>query len=346
MMDLGIDQTGKPNLVIDEAHNLPARAMDYYSPALSSGVLEKMRDEIRDVSPFFRHEAEELLNSALQTVSACRKSEHPKPMRIDPPVDLFLDQHARLGSFLSRYLDAGVEIQSQDVILRFSHYWAEFTETLEFVSAPDRPEFFTTYHPHPTGGTVKITCCDASAMLKDSYRDYEQVVGFSATLKPFDYYVQLSGLDMGTVRTAEFESPFPHDRRKLLIIPQISTRYSHRERNYARIADAVQRITALHCGNYFVFLPSFEFLERVAALFQPPVGFIVTKQGRGMKAADIEAVVESLRTRSVPTIIFAVQGGSFSEGMDYAGETVIGAFVVGPPLPTYDLERELMREYY
>ncbi len=32
--------------------------------------------------------------------------------------------------------------------------------------------------------------------------------------------------------------------------------------------------------------------------------------------------------------------------MDYAGETVIGAFVVGPPLPMYDLEREQMREYY
>lgn len=49
---------------------------------------------------------------------------------------------------------------------------------------------------------------------------------------------------------------------------------------------------------------------------------------------------------SDPTIVFAVQGGSFSEGMDYAGEMVIGAFVVGPPLPTYDLERELMKEYY
>jgi DNA excision repair protein ERCC-2 len=56
--------------------------------------------------------------------------------------------------------------------------------------------------------------------------------------------------------------------------------------------------------------------------------------------------VDSLRTRSVSTIVFAVQGGSFSEGMDYAGEMVIGAFVVGPPLPTFDLERELMREYY
>jgi DNA excision repair protein ERCC-2 len=41
-----------------------------------------------------------------------------------------------------------------------------------------------------------------------------------------------------------------------------------------------------------------------------------------------------------------VQGGSFSEGMDYAGEMVIGAFVVGPPLPSFDLEREQMRAYY
>ena len=120
---------------------------------------------------------------------------------------------------------------------------------------------------------------------------------------------------------------------KLLIIPQISTRYSHRERNYARVADAVQRITALCRGNYFVFLPSFEFLERVTALFRPPEGFTVMRQERGMKAAGVEAIVESLRSQSLPTIVFAVQGGSFSEGMDYAGETVIGAFVVGPPLP-------------
>jgi DNA excision repair protein ERCC-2 len=32
--------------------------------------------------------------------------------------------------------------------------------------------------------------------------------------------------------------------------------------------------------------------------------------------------------------------------MDYAGEMVIGAFVIGPPLPNYDLEREEMRKYY
>lgn len=65
-----------------------------------------------------------------------------------------------------------------------------------------------------------------------------------------------------------------------------------------------------------------------------------------MRASQVEAIMESLRVRSAPTIVFAVQGGSFFEGVDYPGETVIGAFVVGPPLPNHDLEREEMREYY
>ena len=343
---IGIDQAGKPNLVIDEAHNLPARAMDYYSPALSSVALEKMREEILKLSPRFRREAEELLDGCLQSVASCRIGKSSKPMRIVPPVDRFLEQDVRLRSFLSRYLDSDIEIEQQDVILRLCFYWSEFIEVLEHVVDPDRQEFFTTYHPNATGGMVKITCCDASAMLKNCYDEYGQVVGFSATLKPFDYYARLSGLNFETIKTAEFHSPFPKELRKLLIIPQVSTRYAQRERNYGRIADAIHRITGLRRGNYFVFLPSFEFLERVVVLFQPPDGFTVLRQEREMKAARIEAVLDHLRAESVPTIVFAVQGGSFSEGLDYAGEMVIGAFVVGPPLPNFDLEREQMRAYY
>jgi DNA excision repair protein ERCC-2 len=344
--DLGVDQTGKPGLVIDEAHNLPARAMDYYSPSLSSAALERMREEIRELPARFRGEAEELLDGCLQAVESCRQKGRGGPMRIEPPGDPFLEQDARLRAFLSSYLESDVEIRNRDVVLRLCFYWSEFTEALQYAGDPDRPEFFTTFHPHPTGGTVKITCCDASALLKDCYGEYEQVVGFSATLKPFDYYVRLSGLDAEKVLTAEFATPFPPEKRKLLIIPQVSTKYSRRESNYARIADAVERIAALRRGNYFVFFPSFDFLERVAALIRAPEGFTVLRQERSMKASGVEAIMDTLRSREAPTIVFAVQGGSFSEGMDYAGEMVIGAFVVGPPLPGYDLEREQMKDYY
>lgn len=344
--ELSVDQEGKPNLVIDEAHNLPSRAMEYYSPALSTVSLENMRDEIRGLPSRFRGEAEELLDGCILAVASCCTDENPKPVLIEPPSTRFLEQDGKLRAFLARYLESDADVGRRDVVLRLCFYWSEFTETLEIAGDPDRPEFFVTCHPHPGRGTVKITCCDASAMLRDCYGEYGQVVGFSATLKPFDYYVRLSGLDAARVRTAEFASPFPRERRKLLVIPQVSTRYSRRERNYGRIAEAVQRIAALRHGNYFVFFPSFEFLDRVGALFQPPEGFTVMRQERGMAAAQLETILERLRVGSTPTMVFAVQGGSFSEGMDYAGEMVIGAFVVGPPLPTYDLEREQMRAYY
>ena len=346
MAMINIDQTGKPNLVIDEAHNLPSRAMDYYSLSISSLALEQMRGDIRTVSSSFRAEAEELLGSCIQVVASCGHEHSIKPRKITPPIDSFLGQDSNLRAFLARYLDSHIELQPRDVIMRLCFYWSAFTEALEYVAGPDTDEFFATFHPHASGGIVKITCCDASAMLEDCYDEYEQVVGFSATLKPFDYYARLSGLDPETVKTAEFQSPFPKKHRKLLIIPQISTKYSGREGSYSKIADAIERITALRQGNYFAFFPSFEFLERVLALFQPPNGFTVFKQERDMKTAQVEAILEQLREKSTPKILFGVQGGMFSEGVDYPGEMAIAAFVIGPPLPNFDLEREQMREYY
>jgi DNA excision repair protein ERCC-2 len=254
-----------------------------------------------------------------------------------------------LRGLLARYLESSVEIRPRDPVLRLCQYWSEFAQTLELVRDSDKQEFFTTFHPAPGGGgggILKITCCDASALIAPCYAGYGGVVGFSATLKPFDYYARLSGMDPEKVVTAEFQTPFPPQLRKLMIIPQISTKYAQRERNYGKIADCLERIVALRPGNYFVFFPSFAFLERVAGLFRPPAGFAVERQERGMTASRCGEVLDQLRSGSVATVVFAVQGGSFSEGMDYQGEMIIGAFVVGPPLPNFDLEREQMREYY
>lgn len=342
----GIAQEGKPNLVIDEAHNLPGRAMDYYSPAVSSLALDKMRDAIRELPLRFRDECETLLDECIQVIINCRPPGNERAVKIDPSIEPFLEQDAKLRSFLSAYLQSDVEIQPKDVVMRLSFYWSEFTSSLEFATDPGREEFFITYQYHPSGGTVKVTCCDASEMLEECYDQYQYVAGFSATLKPFEYYAKLSGLDPATLKTAEFRSPFPKENRKLLIIPQISTKYSERARNYPRVAETIRRIAELKRGNYFAFFPSFEFLERVFEIIDAPPGFTMLRQEREMRAADIENVLEHLRSRATPTIMFAVQGGVFSEGVDYPGDMIIGAFVVGPPLPSFDLEREEMRKYY
>jgi DNA excision repair protein ERCC-2 len=341
-----VDQEGRPNLVIDEAHNLPHRAMDYYSPSISTALLEELRGGLASLPPRFRSEALTLLGGCIDVVAACRPGGSNERVVIDPPVLTFFGQDASLRSFLARYLDSDIDIAPRDPVLRLCRQWAEFSEALEYAGDPDHDEFFTTFQPLAAGGIVRITCCDASEMLRDRYDNYEHTVGFSATLKPFSYYARLSGLDPDTVKTAEFASPFPKEQRKLLIIPQVSTKYSDRERNYGRIAGAIERISALRRGNYFAFFPSFEFLDRVLALFAAPEGFRVVRQERDMKAREVEEVLEHLRAEAEPSIVFAVQGGTFAEGVDYPGEMVIGAFVVGPPLPTFDLEREEMRKYY
>ena len=339
-------QEGFPNLVIDEAHNLPSRAMGYYSPSLSSFLLEKMREHLRRLPKRFAKEAEELLDDCIQILVSCRPLGCVNTVRIEPDARPFLDQDTKLSAFLSRYLDSDIEIETRDPVLKLCFYWSEFAQLLEQIAGLDQPEFFTTYQPDRTGGIVKITCADASEMLKPSYDQFNQVIAFSATLKPFDYYASLSGLKSETLKTAEFQSPFSTGHRKLLIIPQISTKYSDRERNYARIAEAISKIASLRVGNYFAFFPSFDFLERVLSIMPHSQQFQIVKQERSMKADDIETILEDLKSETTPTLVFGVQGGVFSEGVDYPGNMIIGAFIIGPPLPNFDVERETMRKYY
>jgi DNA excision repair protein ERCC-2 len=340
----GHAQTGLPNLVIDEAHNLPARTMGNFSPTLSTSMLSSLMLKLESLPEQFRLEYQSLLKECIETIfNLCPDSpgESLIPMDVVPFLGLYED----LKSFLSRYLESDVEIKSRDIVLSLLFYWGDFTEILSGIS-PEQPEFFLTAQNDGRNRTVKVVCCDASGLIKDRYPLFQNVVLFSATLKPFDYYIRLAGLSGLDFSTAEFNSPFEKKNRKLLIIPQISTKYSLRQQASPRVAETIERICALRKGNYLVFFPSFHFLEHVLSLFKAPEGFTVLKQSRQMSQEDVSKTLELLRSGSVPTLLFAVQGGVFSEGIDYSGPMAIGAFIVGPPLPHFDFEREKMRDYY
>ena len=113
--------------------------------------------------------------------------------------------------------------------------------------------------------------------------------------------------------------------------------------NYGKIKDTLERILPLKRGNYFVFFPSFDFMNKVFALVDLP-GFRVLHQEREMRRETIATYLDQLREGSEATVIFAVQGGVFAKGVDYPGNMLIGAFIVGPAT-TFDFERELLRDY-
>ena len=331
----------RPNLIIDEAHNLPERAQDYYSAQISTRQLSELSSLLQTREDAFGAKALTAISEATSLIAKVRIGDSGCSGKIsDVPPDLLIFEE-KLRDLLSDYLESNLLIEQNDPILRLCNHWFNFTAALQF----EGDAFFVTVNRTKTDTTLKITCCDASKQLKSAHDCFMNVVAFSATMKPFEYYAKLSGFDDTTTKTMEFSSPFPKNNRKLLVIPQVSTKYCDRERNYAKIATAIEKITKVRLGNYFVFFPSFAFLQAVAAQLSCSE-FKIIQQSPEMKAREVQNYIALLQEQVTPTLILAVQGGVFSEGVDYPGETLIGAIIVGPALPNYNLEREMLREYY
>lgn len=333
----------KPNLVIDEVHNLPSRGMNYFSPILEVAFFERYLDALDRYPHPFQKKLTKIINQCINLIDNCALPNVYEPHITRAPEEAFQKQEEKLNQLLTDYLESDLTIESDDPILKLFNYWSDFTAALEFVNQGG-DEFFISFHPK--NHTLKISCCDASSFLKEHYTNFQQVIGFSATLKPFDYYSQLIGLNTSRLHTEEFSSPFSPRHRKLLIIPQVSTKYRDRKSNSLKIIEVIVRLSALKPGNYFVFFPSFEFLEQIYTQMPSLSQFTLIRQERRMDAPETKSLLMQLHQHNKNHLFFAVQGGMFAEGIDYVGELAIGAFIIGPPLPSFDWEREQMKRYY
>lgn len=341
VMGRQMGESARPNVIIDEAHNLPARSLDYYSGTLKASVFEAWKKAAISLVLPYSTKVAEAIDTCIQIINQCAQTGLRQPHKIDIPHKLFHHHLERLNQLLGEYLESDAEIGTDDPVLKLFQYWSDFTDTLDSIQE-DNDAFFTSFHP--TEHALKITCCEASPLLTEHYGNFEQIIGFSATLKPFTYYSQMMGLRHAY--TQEFATPFSRERRKLMLIPQISTKYSERSRHYSRLIEVIRRITEVRPGNYFIFFPSFEFLEQIYHRYPKNHSFIVLRQTRGMHDKEVNDLLSRLERPGLHHLFFAVQGGMLAEGINYPGDLAIGAFIAGPPLPMFDWEREQLKQYY
>ncbi|QMT60157.1 ATP-dependent DNA helicase [Legionella sp. PC997] len=250
VVGLQLGEEEKPNLVIDEVHNLPSRGMDYFSPALEVQFFEYYLNALDRYPHPFQKKLTDIINQCVTIIDGCALPNVYEPHITKAPEELFKQQEERLNQLLTDYLETDLIIETDDPILKLVNYWSDFTAALEFVNE-GRDEFFISFNPKRHA--LKISCCDASSFLKEHYCHFQQIIGFSATLKPFDYYSQLIGLNKSFLHTEEFSSPFSSTKRKLLLIPQVSTKYRDRKSNTPKIIEVILRLSELQLGNYFFF---------------------------------------------------------------------------------------------
>ena len=193
---------------------------------------------------------------------------------------------------------------------------------------------------------VRLLCLDAAPFLDASMALGRASILFSATLSPAEYFIQTLG-GGPAAKAIRLQSPFSQERL-CLAAAGISTKYTDRERTRESVCRLIGAAVSAHAGNYIVFLPSYKYMQDLSdefAMIYPDVP--LTVQENGMDEDAREAFLAQFSADRPGTLVgFCVLGGIFAEGIDLAGDRLIGSIIVGVGLPQIGVEQNALRDYY
>lgn len=348
-------------VVVDEAHNLPERAMGYVSPSIDRATAEAAADLLEgddSATPFLSLalEAAVWLAEGFEAAGAG----DPEAWGGDPdvawgegevsvPLDSAIRRRAReLGEqvdalalpYALRRLSqggAGAGLAGEDAFQRLAR------ALLKLRGAVDRAGD-ETVAIWRADGTLSLLCRDSAPVIGPVFEGLAASLCMSATLSPSQFYQDLFGLQQERVKVHAVDSPFPPEHRRVLIVPSVSTAWRHRARDRDATAAIITAVLDAVPGNVAVYFSSFAFRDAVAPLVETGERTVLS-QGRAMDEAARDEILNEL-AKGEDHVLMGVLGGIFAEGVDLPGRALLAAVVVGPALPAVGLERALMQRWY
>jgi len=195
--------------------------------------------------------------------------------------------------------------------------------------------------------TLSLACLDPAMYTKEIITRSHSTVLMSGTLFPQEMYRNVLGLPENT-EMKSYESPFRRENRLNLIVPGITTKYSQRsDDTYKKIASYVASCANAVKGNCAVFFPSYAFRNAIYPLIKNSVAKpLLLEEQESDKEGRKALYNQFIALHRTGAVLLGVQAGSFSEGIDLAGDFLNGVIVVGIPLEMPDLETKSLIDYY
>ena len=322
--------------LVDEAHNLIDRSRDMYSASLSYQSFKDARKSIR-------HSKLHKLKLAMSKMSKMFK-EYLEVEDGNHIVDEFnLYTYKTISSFITTMQDINKNDNKEMTkeLLEFYLDVNRFSKMLEFVNS----NYLLFYEKKDGDITLRVNCLDASGFLNASLSSIKSAVIFSATLSPMEYYVNTLG-GKSSDASLVLPSPFPKDNLKIIIAPNISIRYKNRDSSYQKVADYIKAFVENKVGNYFVFLPSYEYLHNLMPYIDIKDALIY-EQNQEMSDEEKEIFLDNFKpSPEVTSIAFVVVGGAFGEGIDLVSDRLIGAVIVGIGMPKINFISDQISKHY
>ena len=322
--------------LVDEAHNLVDRSRDMYSASLSYQAFKEARKSVR-------HSKLHKLKLALSKMNKMFK-EYLDDEDGNHIVSFFNDYtYKTISSFITTMQDVNKN-ENKEVSKELLSFYLDvnrFSRILELVNK----NYLLFYKKEKDDVELNVICLDASSFLSACMNRLQGTVLFSATLSPLDYYVDTLGGNEKDARLV-LPSPFPKENLKIVIVPNVSIRYKKRETSYQKVADYIKSFVKNKVGNYFVFLPSYEYLNNLMPYIDIEDADIF-KQDREMSDEEREAFLTNFQPSPEKTALaFVVVGGAFGEGIDLVSDRLIGAVIVGIGMSRINFISDQIAEYY
>jgi len=330
-------------LLVDEAHHLPDRGREMFSGSLAKAPFLAMQREMKGKHPG-AYSAAKAVNDYFIARRKLLGEGKPSAMEQERPDEL-IALAERFAEELEPLLE-GIGAEGLDL----------YFQTQQFLRAAKLYDvrYATLTEVMRNDVSMKLYCLDPSELLKGMRKGYRSAVNFSATLTPLGYYIDMLG-GAEEDYTISLASPFDSGQLDVSVHP-VSTRYQHRGQSYEPIAGIVHRTVMSRRGNYFVFFPSYAYMNAVYEAYielmereglPPEERPSVQVQRSDMTEEERDGFLEAFHPDGERSLVgFAVMGGVFSEGVDLPGERLIGVVVVGVGMPQLGLERDALRAYY
>lgn len=329
----------KYTFLIDEAHNLVDRARTMFSAEIYKSKLLEGKKYLKGKNKGLIKELNKL-NSLMLDKKKLIKGEcliqREEPLEFYPIMKKFISEcDAWFGENKDMEIDEDFLQLYFDILgfLRISEFYHE--------------GYITYFSMEQKDMKLKLFCIDTSKLLSAVLKRGNSAIFFSATLAPMGYFKYiLGGREEDSI--LQLESPFDEKNLCLLVAKDISTRYNHRQDSYEGIAEYINLMVCGRKGNYFVFFPSYKYMNDVLEIFKDKYPHHrIIKQESDMKEDEREAFLEEFKSSNSGSLVaFSVLGGIFSEGIDLVGDRLIGTLIVGVGLPQISLEADLIKEHF
>ncbi len=364
-------------LVVDEAHNLPDFLRDLYSFTLSRSTIGTAKKEAERYGIDFFYDdiplkrfldllestmvelAEEYIDDG-NTGDTVRDN---RSVIISVEEDAVIPQDALMTGLMSGLvitsttLMKGIQKLAYEgyvikekkktdgklprsyllIIATFLQQWEDLTEEYYIKLIYDRE------NPH-----LEAYCLDPQKGGVICQTFYSSV-HMSGTLEPLHEYRDCISLENSELRS--YPSPFDPDNLLSLFTPNLTTRYAQFHEN-ENMQEAYERsicnILREHKRNTIIFFPSYRIMKLISSsdmmkniTHDRPIFHERTKDSQ----EELLDEIGSFR-RSSGGIYFSVIGGRVSEGMDFPGNTLEMALLVGIPYPKPTARQKGLRRYY